>query len=67
MWPLSPCVRLLLGSGGAAQWRLNGPGKWDGAPDAVRSVPVAGLMQYGALTILGLVAGLLLCFLLWML
>ncbi|XP_038050022.1 flavin-containing monooxygenase 5-like isoform X2 [Patiria miniata] len=53
--------RLLIGSGGAAQWRLNGPGKWDGAPDTVRSVPVTGLMHYGVLTIIGLVLGLLAC------
>ncbi|XP_022088130.1 dimethylaniline monooxygenase [N-oxide-forming] 5-like [Acanthaster planci] len=56
--------RLLIGSCGAAQWRLNGPGKWDGAPDTVRSVPVTGLMHYGVLTVIGLVVGLLACILL---
>ena len=38
--------RLLLGSGGAAQWRLQGPGKWDKARESVRNVPVTGLMTY---------------------
>ncbi|XP_033637687.1 dimethylaniline monooxygenase [N-oxide-forming] 5-like isoform X1 [Asterias rubens] len=55
--------RLLVGSCGAAQWRLNGPGKWDKAPDVVRSVPVTGLMHYGALTILGLFLCIVACFL----
>ncbi|GFS24375.1 dimethylaniline monooxygenase [N-oxide-forming] [Elysia marginata] len=32
----SLAFRLLLGSGGAAQWRLDGPNKWEGAAEQVR-------------------------------
>eukprot|EP00117_Sycon_ciliatum_P024226 scpid37421/ scgid20379/ Dimethylaniline monooxygenase [N-oxide-forming] 5; Dimethylaniline oxidase 5; Hepatic flavin-containing monooxygenase 5 len=37
--------RLLLGSCGSAQWRLQGPGTWSGANKLVRSIPVTPLMQ----------------------
>ena len=47
--------RLLLGSAGAAQWRLVGPGRWAGAASAVRGVPVTGFMKA-----VGLVCGALL-------
>jgi dimethylaniline monooxygenase (N-oxide forming) len=43
--------RLLFGSGGSAQWRLQGPGKWNEADKAVRRVPVTGLMAYSTLFI----------------
>ena len=43
--------RLILGSGGSAQWRLQGPGKWDKAEETVRKVPVTGLMTYSTLII----------------
>ncbi|KAJ8309767.1 hypothetical protein KUTeg_011632 [Tegillarca granosa] len=51
--------RLLLGSCGAAQWRLQGPNKWPGAADQVRKVPLTELMHYGGFTIVALLFGLL--------
>lgn len=55
--------RLLLGSCGAAQWRLQGPNKWPGAADQVRKVPLTELMHYGGFTIVALLFGLLAVFL----
>lgn len=43
--------RLLVGSGGSAQWRLQGPGKWDKAGEMVQKVPVTGLMTYSLFSI----------------
>lgn len=37
--------RLMFSSCGAAQWRLQGPGKWEGAAGVVRSVPITDLMN----------------------
>ena len=37
--------RLLLGSCGTAQYRLQGPGKWSRAAEVVRNVPVTPLMM----------------------
>ena len=48
--------RLLLGSGGAAQWRLVGPCRWPGAARAVRAVPVTGFMKGVGLVIAVLLA-----------
>ncbi|XP_019645034.1 PREDICTED: dimethylaniline monooxygenase [N-oxide-forming] 5-like [Branchiostoma belcheri] len=44
--------RLLLGSCGAAQWRLQGPGRWDRAAEVVRSVPVTEFILYSAILVL---------------
>lgn len=49
---------LIVGSCGAAQWRLQGPHKWNRAKEVVRAVPVTPLMHYGTLFLL-----LLICFL----
>ena len=38
------CCRLLLGSCGTAQYRLQGPGKWSRAAAEVRKVPVTPMM-----------------------
>ncbi|KAK3728887.1 hypothetical protein RRG08_053498, partial [Elysia crispata] len=38
--------RLLLGSGGAAQWRLDGPNKWSGAAEQIRKTPIPDLWVY---------------------
>ena len=43
---------LILGSCGAAQWRLQGPNRWDRAREAVLSVPVTPLMHYSAIVTL---------------
>ncbi|KNC80467.1 hypothetical protein SARC_07170 [Sphaeroforma arctica JP610] len=51
-------LRLLLGSGGTFQWRLDGPGKWDGAAEAIRDVPLPGLTTYGLAVILLLLVSL---------
>ena len=39
------CFRLMFGSCGAAQWRLQGPGKWSEATNAVRNVPLTDMMN----------------------
>ncbi|XP_076453991.1 flavin-containing monooxygenase 5-like isoform X2 [Babylonia areolata] len=39
--------RLMFSSCGAAQWRLQGPGKWSGAVQQVCKVPMTGLMNLG--------------------
>ena len=36
--------RLIAGSGGSAQWRLQGPGRWSGARAAVKRIPVTPIM-----------------------
>ncbi|XP_072034242.1 flavin-containing monooxygenase 5-like [Amphiura filiformis] len=41
--------RLLVGSCGAAQYRLQGPGKWSKAYETVKSVPVTAFTHYGTL------------------
>lgn len=43
---------LMVGSCGAAQYRLQGPHKWDRAEEVVRSVPITPLMHYGTLLVL---------------
>lgn len=43
---------LIVDSCGAAQWRLQGPHKWNGAKEAMRSVPITPLMHYGTMTVL---------------
>eukprot|EP00058_Branchiostoma_floridae_P007408 XP_002592896.1 hypothetical protein BRAFLDRAFT_65482 [Branchiostoma floridae] len=43
--------RLLLGSCGSAQWRLQGPGKWERAAEVVRSVPVTEFLLYSAILV----------------
>lgn len=40
---------LIVGSCGAAQWRLQGPHKWNRAKEVVRAVPITPLMHYGTL------------------
>ena len=40
-------VRLLLGSCGTAQYRIQGPGRWSGAVAQVKKVPVTGFLLYG--------------------
>jgi len=37
---------LLFGSGGAAQWKLDGPDKWNGAEQCIQQVPVAPFYTY---------------------
>lgn len=37
--------RLMFSSCGAAQWRLQGPGKWEGAAKEVRRVPMTDMMN----------------------
>ena len=44
--------RLLLGSCGAAQWRLQGPHKNPKAREMVEKVPVTGLLHYSMVVIL---------------
>lgn len=44
--------RLFFGSGGASQWRLNGPNKWSGASEQVKRVPVPGLWNLTAYLLL---------------
>ena len=47
------CVcRLLLGSCGTAQYRIQGPGMWSQAVDEVKKVPVTGLMVWSSVIIL---------------
>jgi len=41
--------RLLLGSCGAYQWRLQGPNTWSGAKEAVKKVPVTDLWRYSGI------------------
>ena len=48
--------RLLLGSCGAAQWRLQGAHCNPRAKQMVEKVPVTGLMHYSAIVILALAA-----------
>ena len=43
---------LVVGSCGAAQWRLQGPHKWGKAESVVRSVPITPLMHFSALAAL---------------
>lgn len=43
---------LIVGTCGAAQYRLQGPHKWDRAKEVVRSVPITPLMHYGTLFVL---------------
>lgn len=43
---------LIVGSSGAAQYRLQGPHKWNRAKEVVRSVPITPLMHYGAISVL---------------
>lgn len=43
---------LIVGSCGAAQWRLQGPHKWGRAKGVVRTVPITPLMHYGTLFVL---------------
>ncbi|XP_060593695.1 flavin-containing monooxygenase 5-like [Ruditapes philippinarum] len=47
--------RLILGSCGAYQWRLQGPNKWEGAKEAVKKVPLTELMHYSGIFALVLV------------
>ncbi|EDO39370.1 predicted protein, partial [Nematostella vectensis] len=44
--------RLLVGTCGAAQWRLQGPHKWSKAKQTVQSVPVTPMMHYFGLVAL---------------
>ena len=41
--------RLVFGSCGAAQWRLQGPGRWSGAERTVRKVPVTEFLHYSGI------------------
>ncbi|KAK3095314.1 hypothetical protein FSP39_013123 [Pinctada imbricata] len=41
--------RLMVGSCGSAQYRLQGPGSWEGAKETVMKVPVTELMHYSLL------------------
>ena len=43
---------LIVGSCGAAQYRLQGPHKWHRAKEVVRSVPITPLMHYGTIIII---------------
>lgn len=43
---------LVVGPCGAAQYRLQGPHKWDRAKEVVRSVPITPLMHYGTISVL---------------
>ena len=47
--------RLMVGSCGSAQWRLQGPNSWSGAKETVRKVPVTEMMHYSGLAVLVLV------------
>ncbi|KAL5005533.1 hypothetical protein ScPMuIL_018989 [Solemya velum] len=47
--------RLLFGSCGTYQWRMEGPKKWVGAAAAVGKVPVTELMNYTGIIVLVLV------------
>ncbi|XP_059160633.1 flavin-containing monooxygenase 5-like [Physella acuta] len=46
--------RLIFSSGGASQWRLNGPNKWEGAAAQVRKTPLPALWNMTGLFILAL-------------
>lgn len=50
----SLAFRLLFGSGGAAQWRLDGPNKWSGAADQIRKTPIPDLWVYTGYIVLAL-------------
>lgn len=43
---------LIVSSCGAAQWRLQGPHKWNRAKNVVYAVPITPLMHYGTLFVL---------------
>ena len=43
---------LIVGTCGAAQYRLQGPHKWDRAEEVVRSVPITPVMHYGTMIVL---------------
>lgn len=43
---------LIVGTCGAAQYRLQGPHKWDKAKEIVHSVPITPLMHYGTMLII---------------
>ena len=43
---------LVVGSGGAAQYRLQGPHRWNRAKEVVRSVPITPLLHYVTLFLL---------------
>lgn len=43
---------LIVSSCGAAQWRLQGPHKWNRAKEVVHAVPITPLMHYGTLFVL---------------
>ncbi|RUS78357.1 hypothetical protein EGW08_013877 [Elysia chlorotica] len=47
--------RLLLGSCGAAQWRLDGPNKWTGAAQQIRKTPIPDLWVYTGYAALALI------------
>nr|XP_054770718.1 flavin-containing monooxygenase 5-like [Lytechinus pictus] len=51
--------RLLFGTCGPAQYRLQGPNKWSDAASEVRKVSVTGLAHYSVLAVLGLIFALL--------
>ncbi|XP_071829130.1 flavin-containing monooxygenase 5-like [Apostichopus japonicus] len=55
--------RLLLGTCGSAQYRLQGPGKWDKAYDVVMSVPTTAFVDYSATAVLVIIAAVLMWFL----
>lgn len=55
--------RLLFGSCGTYQWRLQGPNAWSGAKEAVLKVPVTGMWHYTGVALVVLV-GLLLLYIL---
>ncbi|KAJ8022293.1 Dimethylaniline monooxygenase [N-oxide-forming] 5 [Holothuria leucospilota] len=44
--------RLLIGTCGAAQYRLQGPGKWSKAFDTVKSVPTTPFIEYGVAVVI---------------
>ncbi|XP_025079569.1 dimethylaniline monooxygenase [N-oxide-forming] 5-like isoform X2 [Pomacea canaliculata] len=56
--------RLLFSSCGAAQWRLQGPGQWNGAAKAVQKVPLTDLMHYSGMAF-ALFTGMILLLLLY--
>ncbi|KAJ3417566.1 hypothetical protein HDV05_000023 [Chytridiales sp. JEL 0842] len=46
--------KLIFGSGGTAQWRLDGPGKWEGAKKEVEKVPVPRFIEMFVWLMVGL-------------
>lgn len=44
--------RLLFGSCGVYQWRLQGPNKWSKASDTIKKVPMTELMNYSGMFLL---------------